>query len=85
MAFLDSRLLLLLIFLMFDLTIHQEKMCLAFFSRKNITQSLHGEIARYKCNELTKYYFFKSHYFSNYERIIKHAFLGQSGHTRCLL
>ena len=42
---------------MFDRTIYEDKMWLAFFSRKNITLSLHGEIARYKCNYLTKYYF----------------------------
>ena len=48
--FLIRRLSLLLVFRMFDRTIHQDKMCLAFFSRKNIKQSLHGEIARYKCN-----------------------------------
>ena len=48
--FLIRRLSLLLVFRMFDGTNHQDKMCLAFFSRKNSTQSLHGEIARYKCN-----------------------------------
>ena len=36
--FLIRILSLLLIFRMFDLTIHQDKKCLAFFSRKNITQ-----------------------------------------------
>ena len=48
--FLIRRLSLLLVFRMFDRTIHQDKMCLAFFSQKNITQSLHGEIACYKCD-----------------------------------
>ena len=46
--FLIRRLSLLLGFRMFDLTIHQDKMCLVFFSQKNITQSFHGGIARYK-------------------------------------
>ena len=40
----------LLVFRMFDQTIQQDKMCLAFFNRKNITQSLLGETARYNGN-----------------------------------
>ena len=83
--FLIRRLSLLLVFRMFNLTFHQDKKCLVFFSRKNITQSLYDEIVRYKCNLLTKFYFLNLIIFSKYKRIIKHALLGQSGHTGCTL
>ena len=73
--FFIRRLSLLLVFRTFNLTFHQDKKCLAFSIRKNITQFLHEEIARYKCNLLTKFYFLSLIVFLKYERIIKHAFL----------
>ena len=63
--FLIRKLSLLLVFRMFDLTIHQDKKYPAFFSRKNITKFLHGEIVRYKCNLLTKSYFLTLSIFQN--------------------
>ena len=63
--FLIRRLSLLLVFRMLALTIHQVKKYLAFFSRKNITQFLYGEIVRYKCNLLTKFYFLNLSIFQN--------------------
>ena len=48
MALIDSDIIIAIGFRMFDLTSHQDKECLAFFSRKNIIQSLYGEIVRYK-------------------------------------
>ena len=57
MAFLDSETIIVIGFRMFNLTFPQDKKCLVFFRRKNVTQSLHDEIVRYKCNLLTKFYF----------------------------
>ena len=50
-----------------------------------MTQSLHGEMLRYKCNFIDQVLFVKPYYFSKYERILKHAILGQRGHTECIL
>ena len=63
--FLFRRLSLLSIFLKFGPTIHQDKNCLAFFSRKNITESLHSEIVRNKCNLQIKFYFLSLIIFQN--------------------
>ena len=57
MAFLDSEIIIVIGFCMLNLTFHQDKKCLAFFSRKNITLSLHGKNVSYKCNLLTKFNF----------------------------
>ena len=49
---------------MFDLIILQDKVSSILY-QKNITQSLHGEIVRYKCNLLTKFYFLSLIIFQN--------------------
>ena len=63
--FLIRRLRLLFVFRMFDLTLHQEKKVSSLLVQKNITQSLHGGIERYKRNLLTKCYFLSLITFQN--------------------
>ena len=58
--------------------------CLTFSLQKKLMRFLHSEVVNYKstcCPSI----FLKSYSFSKHERIIMHTYLGQRGHTRCIL